>query len=426
MVSEFQKLYGREPEEELRTISRLASLLQSELRKSFGVTGHKADPNFEMIVCLIEALINADPVNRQETGRLTGELCMPNLLGHVMQVRSEYAGYRIGIDDLFAYQEFMLDVVSKFKCSEEGLEELGVFFNNLLLKYDLKYYTLNYDSLIIDVLDWVRKNIRDIEFMKRFNTGALYGYEGLITGQEIFRKDPYFQDRRNSLFFLHGSVCYRQSLNTKAFDLRERKSTTLSGMKFQQALGLKHPIHHVMGDGGFRFDQSFISGYNKSTKLTSEPYAGIFAKFREDLFSSRELLVIGYAYHDDHVNAVFAAQPTNLKKTTNVDFIEDGDYPDMKRRFLQKVNQRVTSTRPNGDGQPVPDWNTDLPRSKVKYGRNPYTEIEKPDYDEWESDYSGTRSFIQRWNKHGIPSLGQRERKLLSDPPSPQNNAEEH
>lgn len=129
MASEFHKVHGREPEEEFRRICQLSALLKAELQKSFESVRHLAEPNFEMIICLIETLISTNPGNRRNTDRLAGGASMPNLLGHVLQVKSAFAEYKIGVDDLFAYQEFMLDVVSKFKCPEEGLEELGVFFN---------------------------------------------------------------------------------------------------------------------------------------------------------------------------------------------------------------------------------------------------------------------------------------------------------
>ena len=413
MKTEFQRLYGYEAEDGFKKVCALAKELQLTLQDSFKETTQQVEPNFEMILYLIETLVNANSLNRHEVDRLGGNINMPLLIGSVLQPKPRFETFKISLDDLYEYQEFMLDVVAKFECNEEGLQELGQFFNNLLLTYDVKYYTLNYDRLIADVLIWINHNIRDIEFKKRFNSGTLYGDNGLVTGREIFRNEPCVAERRNSIFFLHGSLCYRDSSTTKALDFTQRKPQSPSSRRFQRLMGLKRPVHYIMGDGAFRFDKSFISGFNKSVKLTSEPYAGIFAKFREDLFSSRELLVIGYSYQDDHVNAVFAAQPTNLKKTTRVDYIGEGDDPDMKQQYLQKLNQVVTTTRPNGgDGLPVPDWNTDLPVSRITYGRNTHEEVESPDYDEWEDDYNGTRSFIQRWNKDGIPSLG--ERKLKS------------
>jgi hypothetical protein len=417
MRNEFKRLYGYEAEDGFKKICSVASDLNLTLQKSLRKAVPVIEPNFEMIIYILETLVNINPTNRSAVDRLEGNLGMPLLLGTVLQPRPKFKGHDISLDDLYDYQEFMLDVVAGFKCSQDGLQELGQFFHTLLRDYDVKYYTLNYDRLFADVLAWINKNIGDVEFNKRFNTGTLYGDDGLITGAEMFRSERWAQERRHSLFCLHGSVCYRDSPTTKSIDFNPRQPVSPKQRRLQRAFGLKRPIHHVMGDGAFRFDKSFISGFNKSVKLTSEPYAGIFAKFREDLFTSRELLVMGYAYNDDHVNAVFAAQPPHLKKTTIVDYIADSDYPTMKDQLLQKINQRLTTTRPNGhNGLPTESWNIDLPQCKITRGRASHLDISDPKYDEWENDYNGTRTFIQRWTKHGIPPLGGYELKLITDP----------
>ena len=197
------------------------------------------------------------------------------------------------------------------------------------------------------------------------------------------------------MFYLHGSVFYTDSWDTKIISFEDRKLISPSSRNLMHSLGMPKPNNHINTDGGYKFDQSFITGLNKNIKLTEEPYASIYAKFRIDLYNADKLLIFGYSFNDEHINAIIASSPPNLKKITIIDFINnDINIRNNYHRFLNNV---LISVKPFGHGQEVELWNmVGLNESRIEVNKNYIYEEDHPDYWEIGYDLHGTIDYLTR------------------------------
>ncbi len=383
-----KEIYDSLPSENFIVICELANKLLKDLKKKQTKENASIEPNFEQVFYLIENVINFS----------SSETSIKNsfILNILCDLKNTYSDYAITPMELYSFQEFMLDVISKFKASEENLSLLSRFFLNVMEKSYLQYYTLNYDSLIVDVLADINNNYKNLEITKNFNLGCTYGTSGGgILAKDIFHTNPIFKDRKNSMFYLHGSVFYLDSWDTKIISFENRKLISPSSRNLMHALGMPKPRTHINTDGGYKFDQSFITGLNKNIKLTEEPYVSIYAKFRIDLYKADKLIIFGYSFNDEHINAIIASSPPNLKKITIIDFINNDR--NTRNNYHQFLNKVLVSIKPFGHNQKIELWNmVGLNESRIEINKNHIYDEEHPNYWETEYDLNGTIEYLKR------------------------------
>jgi SIR2-like domain len=392
MKNLYNDLYDSAPPTNFTSISELANKLLVDLQENHATENSSFDPNFEQIFFLIEYIINFS------IGKKSNENSF--ILNTICDLKNQYSDYDISNADLYSFQEFMLDVISLFKASQEHLSLMSNYFLKILNDSYLQYYTLNYDSLIVDTLSNINDQHRDLEITKRFNLGCTYGASGgAIYAKDIFHTNPIFKDRKNSMFYLHGSVFYKDYLDTKIISFEERKLISPKSRNLMHIMGMPEPDTHLNTDGGFKFDQSFITGLNKNVKLTEEPYASIYAKFRIDLYNADKLIVFGYSFNDEHINAILSSNPPNLKKITVIDFISKDS--NIRNNYFVFLNKVLSSLKPFGHNQKIELWNmVGLGDSRIEINRNRRYETNHPDYWEIEYDLNGTLEHLNRMTKN--------------------------
>jgi hypothetical protein len=390
------EIYNSSPSNNLLVLSELANKLFNNLKTINKNNQSGVEPNFEQVFYLIENIINIS--SRKQSA------CDTFMLSQIFDLKNEYSDYIIDPIDLYSFQEFMLDVISLFKAPEEYLALLSDYFMQLMDKDYLQYYTLNYDSLIVDILANINKNYKDLEITKNFNLGCLYGASGGgILAKDIFHTNPVFGNRKNSMFYLHGSVYYTDSWDTKIISFEDRKLISPKSRNLMHIMGMPHPNTHINSDGGYKFDQSFITGLNKNIKLTEEPYASIYAKFRIDLYNAESLIIIGYSFNDEHINAIIASSPPKLKKITIIDFIRNDN--DIRKNYHKFLNKVVTAIKPFGHNQEIELWNmVGLNESRIEINKNHIYDENHPDYWEIEYDLNGTIDYLKRMTKTKAPN----------------------
>lgn len=395
VMEEFYRiLYDDSPSFAFYNISELSELLISDLERNHLEDKLLLSPNFEQVFFLLESLINFSPdselkkandgLNNYRRDYILSLICTP---------KPEYYDYIIRVGDLYAFQEFMLDAISLFKVSDDDLELLSKYFYSIIDKHYLKYYTLNYDSLILDILANINKTITDLEITRTFNLGCTYGASGgPIYAKDIFNTNAVFADRKNSLFYLHGSVYYQDYIDTKIIKFENRKPISPKSRNLMNILGMPEPRINANLDGGYRFNQSFITGLNKNIKLTEEPYSSIYTKFRTDLHETEELVIIGYSFNDDHINAILSSTPPKLKKITVVDYFSDSD--DIRTKYYNFLNKFISSIKPFGFNQTIELWNMiGLPKNKIEIDEGFENLINNNAH---EYDFNGVKDFIVR------------------------------
>ncbi|MBT7144266.1 MAG: hypothetical protein HN704_15195 [Bacteroidetes bacterium] len=189
----YNEIYNSSPTDNFIVISELANKLLNDLKNNQETSDSSFEPNFEQVFYLLENIINFS----------SREPSIKNsfILNVLCDLKSSYSDYIISPLELYSFQEFMLDVISKFKAPEKDLSLLSKFFFRLMEKSYLQYYTLNYDSLIVDILANINTNYKDLEITKNFNLGCTYGASGGgILAKTFFIPPPYLKTGRIQCF----------------------------------------------------------------------------------------------------------------------------------------------------------------------------------------------------------------------------------
>ncbi|WP_321289078.1 hypothetical protein [uncultured Sunxiuqinia sp.] len=167
----YHEIYDSSPTNNFIVLSKLANTLFNQLKENQKNNNSDYEPNFEQVFYLLENIINLSNKNSY-------------LLNTICELKSNYSDYNLSQNDLYLFQEFMLDVISLFKSSDEHLAILSKYFSEIMNNSYLQYYTLNYDSLIIDILSNINNKFGNLEITKNFNLGcnmAGGGFSGLTS-----------------------------------------------------------------------------------------------------------------------------------------------------------------------------------------------------------------------------------------------------
>lgn len=266
------------------------------------------------------------------------------ILRNILDVSNEIKDFQIKYKHVYYLKEFILDVVNLFKVKEIHKELLETYFIKILKGYNTKYYTLNYDSLIIEVLESLSQK-KIIDFCNDFHTGSQVSTTGEINSAGIFKN--LFKDRyKHSLFYLHGSIFYSRILEGFNVNFDTNRNTSHPLVSYQSLLMDQQNYSLINNDGGFRFNTSMITGMNKESKLSQEPYSSIFNKCRLDFIQAESIDIFGYSFGDGHVNSILKSLTNNHKEMNIIDYIESdrNEEPPKSKSFRNEIIQLFKSS----------------------------------------------------------------------------------
>ncbi|WP_449221199.1 SIR2 family protein [Tistrella mobilis] len=222
--------------------------------------------------------------------------------------KAEIGNQNRSIIDISGHQKF---VEAVFGTSRAGLD---------FVRTPVEFFTTNYDTLLEDALA-----LTGIEFQDGFVGGGvafwnIRNYAGQTGTRAVVSK-------------LHGSIDW----------YRPRSGTT-------NLLRVRHGDTYP-GDGGS------VMIYPQATKYLNtqrDPFAEIFQRFRQRLSHGRDhvLLVCGYSFGDEHINAeIEIAMSSSKNQLTIIAFNDEpnGELPTTVREWQSKSwSQRLFVASPKG------------------------------------------------------------------------------
>ncbi len=212
---------------------------------------------------LISELIESYPINSiTETTVQNRHVYLKRKIYSSLLSKSE--NVLISTKQLDYIKNYLLDLVGKFESTPEDLSRLGQWMSILQNKYDVNYFTLNYDNLFEQI---TKKTIEPNE-------------EDLIVGPKSAGN---YQNLHGSIHFVANYDLSIKSLESASIKRWAKiTETTTDG-----------PHFHAM-----------ISGYNKASKLQNNGYDWIYLSFVNEVFRADELMILGYSFRDDHINRI--------------------------------------------------------------------------------------------------------------------------
>lgn len=177
-------------------------------------------------------------------------------------------------------------------------EKLKNFFNDLNLLYKIRYNTLNYDNLPVDVsgIDFfdgfdLKLNTDSSDYLRSQSKKIKNKY---IKEIRLFNYKKFYSDKYlNSYFNLHGSFNYHIFPVDNYFQLVKNKFRTTSGEL--ASFNTTQEDFHIM-------NTNIISGLNKAQKIFYEPFSHFYSRFKIDAINSKFIICIGYSFSDLHIN----------------------------------------------------------------------------------------------------------------------------
>lgn len=357
-----------------------------ELRSTINVERPKQPDNFEVLFNLV-----SEEVNFRE-----GNDNAKSALYSLRVAQRNFSSF-----DLFRFKEFVLDVIAQFSTNKPDLELLANFTNRLISKGPVRHYTLNYDSLFHDVLNTIESQDSNFSISREVNQGTQYwSRNGSIQAEWVFGPSEVDKYPPHCFFHLHGAVTYRSKPPNVWLDSSKRPFSTPLGLELQREIHQEvEATSSLEIENLVKSEMSFITGMNKADQIMIYPYSAMYQSFVRDYQICDELIIIGYAFNDPHVNAALSFNNRNLKKVTIVDYWPPGltDVEDIDRFkiFIDHLSRQtnVLGTDPNRIG--AFEWNISPPRDRIKHSPELHENIPE-DVTRWEYDFNGTREYIDR------------------------------
>lgn len=320
--------------------------------------------------------------------------------GILFNLRCDPRSY--GSSDLVHFQEYLLDIVGQFKIKQEHTSVLRGFVDNITEHGSMRYYTLNYDDLLLQALCHSNTEEDHVRLERDFNLGCRYNTDGgQLESKFIFDELNKGIPRKHCLFHLHGSVAYSTFNETLSVRRMPRPTLSPSGRKLYKSridsYGSQANEEYVPMS---RDEKSFITGVHKAEQMMVYPYSMLYQSFIRDYHRCDKLIVVGYSFNDPHINAALSSENPNVKKITIVDYwpIDEADA-ERKERYRLFLNMLISKTNNFGldTGQfEVPSWNLEAPQGKLVIDRYPRYGFDEEDMLEIEYDFNGTLAYIER------------------------------
>lgn len=191
------------------------------------------------------------------------------------------------IDDIKIIKSLILQVISKcFQLNKKNAFKLKQFNALLLKNKTLLYHTLNYDLVY-------EKAIQN----SQIECNHIHGQVNLVANK--FEVDDYLAE--------------------------ENRHSILSGIT-------------VSNSNEYLYDFDMITGYDKPSKLMNDYYSKAYQKFILDTQSSKEIIIIGYSFNDEHINCVLRNNLPIYQKIRIVGFeFKEENYNDAAYSIINKI-----------------------------------------------------------------------------------------
>lgn len=219
--------------------------------------------------------------------------------------------------------------------------------------------SFNYDDILDRTLKAIdSKDYPSPYFSNGFTKEASDGY-GMDLGKLITAP--------NSIVFLHGSILFNYKSNDCLI-----YNGSCDEAEVDRWLSLKEryrPKQTSMGQQGMNtidFNTFIVSGQTKETAMKNAPFNRFYQKAVDDIYKSDAIVIIGYSFHDDHINSVLSYYAETRKdyKIIVVDKQEINDAVDgplslpiniLSKNISENVNGKKRTFRINNYDQLVKD-----------------------------------------------------------------------
>jgi hypothetical protein len=282
-----------------------------------GKDGYKCK-NFETAIAAVEEVLNYILAKTNECKTVENTSFIPSIMKLKMNIYNLLLGEEEEYDEhykidyyktkvreccyevLYHYINLIIKEIDKYNnkilvddVERKELNKNLIQFTKYFLdrNYSIKFYTLNYDSLIPQILS--------TEFKV---------YEGMYKtndGYSRFRYDVNcFRRARLSHFNLHGSIFLHNTL-----DMRKKNK------RYEIVYSLEKQLlseDNAIGMNGGNPNESLlfspiISGYNKTQRSFNKPFNLGFNAFINDCNDCRALITVGYSFSDPHINSILSS-----------------------------------------------------------------------------------------------------------------------
>jgi hypothetical protein len=276
--------YSQKPTTSILNIQNLYKKVWEALQDKTIYSNQLYPPNFETVFYILNFLCQMNNPDKiiNSTNEIHHTFFLPKL---ICSIKSEWVGY-FSKEDFYKFKNFLLAYASMFTAKNEDLIKINNFITKLKENYCLRYYTLNYDNLFLKAV-----GIEFQQFSKFHVPGDInFGYD--ISTNNIVPSEVFSKNKEHCCFHLHGSVNYGNSSHTCTFHENEKDA-------FESRKG--YPLEEL--NTGEIIDLSaFIIGYDKDKIMNLEPYSSFHLRMALDILEADEILILGYAMNDKHIN----------------------------------------------------------------------------------------------------------------------------
>jgi hypothetical protein len=228
---------------------------------------------------------------------------------------------------LTVFRHFINKIASKIEAYSKKSGDnpvLNNLFNEFLQSQGgiIRFYTTNYDRIIPAIF-----KLKLFEGFTQNKDGWKFNLAKVLNDKNI-----------NTYYNLHGSVHYKLDFpDNVMFDPNEYFSDFGSGASNKNDQ-----------DGKEIINSNIITGFNKSSRILTNPYSQFYHRFYEDCLTADKIFIIGYSFGDIHLNtaiktASFAKKDLKIvcidymvynDKSINKETLSDWIYANQNKNFL--------------------------------------------------------------------------------------------
>ncbi len=203
----------------------------------------------------------------------------------------------------FLAREIIADAISsslKNGLDSELLTKQGKFIKFLASKSNnVSIISFNYDYVLDRTLDAINsKDYPSPYFCNGFTKESYGGYE--MDFEKLAKSS-------NSIVFPHGSILF----NHKGKDRLIYHDSCYEAEvdRWLSLIERCRPKQTSVGQQGVNsidFNTFIVSGQTKETTMKNAPFNRFYQKAVDDIYKSDVIVIIGYSFHDDHINSVLS------------------------------------------------------------------------------------------------------------------------
>ena len=312
---------------------KIAKIIDKILKKHYGLPSKINDYNvinFETIIYFVEELYSF-----LESKKLISNADYKGINASLFKLKDyiflTFLNKRSNLNASIVQEVFLKMIsliINEFKKFNSDSANIGMnnFFKNFIdiyfkdSQWTKRFYTLNYDSWILNY-----KNYFD-----GFKISGEFDPESVL----INKIDE------NSHYNLHGCITWHPDLS----EFRYKRNNIIFN-----PVGVGQPPDFGV-DREPIIRTPIITGYNKLTRVNFSPFMEFNYSFQRDLLDCEFLIIIGYSFHDTHINNIlklFTYNNHSNKKVVIVDYFNDYTdndkfdlirYDDDILKYLQRMN----------------------------------------------------------------------------------------